>query len=321
MLKIWRREAKDFDAAAPGPEFRLPEDAVWIELIQPTRAEELAVEAAMGLALPTREDMAEIEASSRLYRENGASFMTALVLCHTDVPNGEATAAPVTFVLTGERLVTIRYDDPSSFTQFTTQAGRQPALCCSGAQTFVSLLDAIVDRLADILEHTGAEADATSRQIFKRPREGGFEPILTRLGLHQAINSKAHESLVSISRMLGFATLAEPLESNHDLRGQLRSLQRDAQSLLDYSTYLSSNIGFMLEAALGLINVQQNEITKIFSIAAVIFLPPSLVAGIYGMNFDFMPELHWAFGYPLALAMIVGSVVVSMLWFKRKGWL
>ncbi|HEX8233258.1 MAG TPA: magnesium transporter CorA family protein [Caulobacteraceae bacterium] len=321
MLKIWRRNTRAFETPPAGAQPALPEDAIWIELVQPTRPEELAIERGLGLELPTREDMAEIEASSRLYRENDATFMTAVVLCRSDAAAGTATAAPITFVLTGERLVTIRYDEPSSFVQFAAQAGRQPALCCSGAKVFVSLVDAIVDRTADILEQTAAEVEKTSAIIFARPRNLGFEPILARLGQHQRLNAKAHESLVSLGRMIGFSMLAGQVEADTELRAELRSLQRDVQSLLEHSTYLSSNISFMLEAALGLISVQQNEITKIFSIAAVLFLPPTLIAGIYGMNFAVMPELHWEYGYPFAWALIVGSVLVSILWFKRKGWL
>jgi magnesium transporter len=138
----------------------------------------------------------------------------------------------------------------------------------------------VVDRTADILERTSGEVEAASRSIFKRPREGGFEQILTRLGRSQNVNAKARDSLVSLTRLISFASLAEQIEANRDYRDHLKSLQRDVQSLTDHSSYLSSNITFLLDAALGLINIEQNAIIKIFSVAAVVFLPPTLVPSI-----------------------------------------
>ena len=194
MLKILRQGAPGFDVpnVASGAPWTLPEDAVWIELISPSRPEELAVEQALGILLPTREEMAEIEASSRLYSEDGATFMTATVLARTEEET--PISAPITFVLAGQRLVTIRYLEPKSFTLFASQAERQPSLCPSGVVTFLGLIDAIVDRMADVLERTGAEVEANSREIFKQPRAGGFEPILTRLGRAQNVNAKVRDS-------------------------------------------------------------------------------------------------------------------------------
>lgn len=319
MLKLLRNGAPGFEIASTLPGWRLPPDAVWIELVEPTRAEELMVEQALGVLLPTREEMAEIEASSRLYQEDGATFMTATILhnADADIPS----SAPVTFVLTGERLVTIRYIEPRAFAIFAAQAERQPSLCPTGVQAFLGLLDAVVDRTADILERTSSEVEASSRSIFKRPREGGFEQILTRLGRSQNVNAKARDSLVSLARLISFASLAEQIEANRDYRDHLKSLQRDVQSLTDHSSYLSSNITFLLDAALGLINIEQNAIIKIFSVAAVVFLPPTLVASIYGMNFEQMPELKFVHGYPMALIFMVISAVVPLWWFRKKGWL
>ncbi|WP_419319834.1 magnesium transporter CorA family protein [Caulobacter sp. ErkDOM-E] len=319
MLRILRRGAPGFETGDAGRDWRLPDDAVWIELVDPSRAEEVAVEQAIGVLLPTREEMAEIEASSRLYQEDGGTFMTATVLVNAD--GDLPTAAPVTFVLVGQRLITIRYVEPRAFSVFAAQAERQPSLCPNGPQTFLGLLDAVVDRTADILERTASEVEAQSRAIFSRPRGGAFEQILNRLGRAQNINAKARDSLVSLARLLSFASLADQFEGDRELRDHLKSLQRDVQSITDHSSYVSSNITFLLDAALGLINIEQNAIFKIFSVFSAVFLPPTLIAGVYGMNFEHMPELRWMEGYPMALGMMFAAGIGPLLWFKRKGWL
>jgi magnesium transporter len=319
MLRVLRHGAPGFDLVALDADWRLPADAVWIELVDPTRAEEVAVEKSIGLLLPTREEMAEIEASSRLYQEDGGTFMTATVLVNAD--GDLPTAAPVTFVLTGDRLVTIRYVEPKAFKAFAAQAERQPSLCPGGAQTFLGLLDAIVDRTADIIERTAGEVETQSRIIFSRPRGAAFEAILNRLGRAQNINAKARDSLISLARLLSFAVLAEQFVGDKELRDHLKSLQRDVQSITDHSGFLSGNITFLLDAALGLINIEQNSIFKIFSVFSVMFLPPTLVAGIYGMNFEHMPELKWLHGYPFAVVLMLVAALGPLLWFKRRGWL
>ncbi|MDB5456082.1 MAG: magnesium transporter [Caulobacter sp.] len=319
MLRVLRAGAPGFEPGGQTAGWRVPDDAVWIELVDPTRAEEVAVEQSLGVLLPTREDMAEIEASSRLYQEDGGTFMTATVLVNAD--GDLPTAAPVTFVLVGQRLVTIRYVEPKAFSVFAAQAERQPSLCPTGVQTFLGLLDALIDRTADILERTAGVVEDQSRAIFNRPRGGAFEQILNRLGRAQNVNAKARDSLVSLARLISFASLADQFEGDRDLRDHLKSLQRDVQSITDHSSYVSGNITFLLDAALGLINIEQNAIFKIFSVFSAVFLPPTLIAGVYGMNFHHMPELKWMEGYPMALGMMFVAAVGPLLWFKRKGWL
>ncbi len=319
MLLVLRRGEPAVQTDQVGPGWTLPDDAVWIELVDPTRDEELAVEQAVGLDLPTREEMAEIEVSSRLYQENGATFMTASLICGAD--ESHPVLGPVTFVLTGDRLVTIRYVQPKSFNAFATQAARQPELRRSGPLVFLTLLEAVVDRTADFLEKVSAEVEVTSRVIFDASQKGGFRPILTALARAQANNNMARESLVSLGRLLSFAELAGQLEHDEAARHQLRSLERDVTSLAEHASYVSGNLTFLLDAALGLINIEQNEVTKIFSIAAVILLPPTLIATWYGMNFKHMPELNWPWAYPVAFLVSVVSAVAPYLWIKRKGWL
>lgn len=301
----------------------LPEDVLWVDLLRPTREEELLVERALGVELPTREEMQEIEPSNRLYQEDGGLFMTANVVWKADTPEPESTA--ITFVLVRRRLVTVRYGEPKAFKIFVGYAERHREVCASGSSILVGLLEAIVDRTADILERVGVEIDALSRSIFVAERAAGaprdYTDALTRMGRHHDLTAKARDSLVSLSRLLSFLALPGDVQSDKELREHVRSLSRDVASLTDHATFISGNISFLLNATLGLVNVEQNAIIKIFSVAAVVFLPPTLVASIYGMNFKIIPELGWDFGYAWALLLMVLSAVLPYLWFKRRGWL
>ncbi len=319
MLLILRRDGTAIEPVEADRDWRLPDDAVWVDLVQPTREEELAIEAAVGLELPTREEMAEIEISSRLYQENAATFMIATLLCGADELS--PVLGPVTFVLAGERLITIRYVEPRVFAAFAAQSVRQPGLRRNGVSMFLGLLEAVVDRAADRLEHLSAEVERIAATIFRQERGANFKPILNRLAQCQSVNGKGRESLVSLSRLISFAMLASQIEQNREVRDELRSLQRDVQSLTEHASYVSGNLSFLLDAALGFINIEQNEITKIFSIAAVVFLPPTLIAGWYGMNFKHMPELGWPIAYPLTVLAMLLSAILPIWWFRRKGWL
>lgn len=316
MLHLLRRGASGFEAQVPGEGWRPPDDALWIDLKSPAKDEELAVEQALGVELPTREEMAALEPSSRLYQEAGATFMTATLLARSD--SGPA-AVPVTFVLVRGLLVTIRYDELKAFSVF---AERAPASgVASGTAALLGLLDAIVERLAELLEQTSAAVEQASTSIFHRPQAGDFRPVLTELARAQSLASLTRASLVSLARLFSFAALAQEIASDPDCAAHLKSLQSDGQSLTEHAGFQSSHIAFLLDAALGLINIEQNGIIKFFSVVAVIFLPPTLVASIYGMNFRHMPELDWPLGYPMALVMMVASAILPLWWFRKRGWL
>jgi magnesium transporter len=307
----------------------LPEGAVWIDMLNPSREEELFIETATGIGVPTIEEMDEIETSSRLYEEDGAIYMTATLA--TGVIKGDAERHAVSFVLTPLHLITVRYAEVVSFDRFASHAERSPVLCESSGMALVHLLDAIVDRLADSIEHIGREVDAISRQAFRRARPakaaGGqqrmsnlaLQSLLGRLGTAQDGLSKARDSAVSLTRALGYLAFAAPKPAN--LGPHIKSLTRDLASLTDHIGFLGTNVTFLLDAALGLISIEQNAVLKIFSVSAIVFMPPTLIAGIYGMNFDRMPELKWALGYPWALALILLSGVLPYIFFRWRGWL
>ena len=317
-----RPVAIDADSATAA----LPEDAVWIDLAQPTEAEEALVERTLDIDIPTREEMQEIEDTSRLYHEKDALFMTISVIVRfaSDKPE----ISPVTFILAGDRLVTLRYDEPRSFTTFLAHAERHPAACATGSAALAGLLEAIVDRIADILEYVGRDIDNVSTAIFDRdPKNSGrlsgldFQELLRRVGQNQGRTAKVRDSLVSLSRLLSF--LALPREESHHkgLQPHVESLTRDVSSLTQHGGSIASIINFQLDALLGMINVEQNGIIKIFSVAAVALMPPTLIASIYGMNFKAMPELDWSLGYPIALGLMIVSAILPYLYFKRRGWL
>ncbi len=320
MLRVLRSaDGGLHEVEASDPDLALPRDAAWLDLVSPTRQEEVAAEKALGVLLPTREEMAEIEVSSRLYQEDGAHFMTAFVLVGAD---GEDPAlAPITFVLAGGRLATIRYVEPRAFVAYIAQATRDPDFCTGGTSAFLGLLDALVDRLADILETASADVDKISGEIFSRERKGAFKPILRRLGRSQAITAKARSSLVSLARLVSFAALAEEIASLKDNRERLRSLQRDIQSLTDHSAYLTENLTFLLDSATALINTDQNEIMKVFSVWAVVLMPPTLIASVFGMNFAHIPGAGSPAGFVAAVLAMIGTMAVALWWFRRKGWL
>jgi magnesium transporter len=298
------------------------ERLVWLDLLNPTREEELRVEAALGVEVPTRDEMQEIEDSSRLYSEGGATFMTADLPSQID--SDEPILAPVTFVLAGDRLITLRYHDPRAFRSFAVRAERLDLDCSDGFSALLSLLEVAVDRLADILELVGRDYDHLARTVFRRGDEdpGDYGGVLKQIGRLGELVGKVSDSLVTLDRLIVFlaaSAATRPAAKGAKLR--IKSLSRDARFLTEHAGSLTQKLNFVLDATLGMISIAQNSIIKIFSVAAVVFLPPTLIASIYGMNFGVMPELHWAFGYPFALGLMVISAFASYWFFKSRGWL
>jgi magnesium transporter len=324
MLSVYVPRGASLERIPVKPGQSPSEAAVWIDLVTPTVQEDKLVEALLGIAVPTREEMQEIEVSSRLYIENGGRYMTATLLCQSDTATPKTT--PVTFILSAHRLVTVRYDEPRPFAIVEHKLARACPLKVSGETVLMDLLDAVIDRSADIQERIGAEVDQISHSIFEPDDEGAapsYKDVLKALGRKGDLTSKVRESQVSIGRLLSFlAHEAEVMKWGKDMRAQLQSMQRDVISLSDHATYLSNKVMFLLDALLGIVNIDQNAIIKIFSIAAVVFMPPTLVASIYGMNFHHnMIELDWTYGYPFALVLIVAAAVVPLVIFRWKKWL
>lgn len=322
MLKAYSHQNGTLLPVPIGGDQALPGDAIWIDALDPTAEEEKKIEDMLGLDVPNREEMKEIEISSRLYQESGALIMTATLIVGSETPH--PVSDPVTFVLAGHRLVTLRYADTLPFRAYASEVQREAVPCSTGEAVLTDLLDAIVDRLADILERVQQEMDQLSLEVFSAGNgvpDVNFKAVLRKIGHAQGLVSRARESLVSIGRVITF--LSRPDEGTVDESSgrSLETLSKDVVSLSDHASYLASSINFQLDATLGLINIQQNAIIKIVSVAAVVFLPPTLIASIYGMNFDFMPELNWVMGYPFAVLLMVVSAILPYWYFKRHGWL
>jgi magnesium transporter len=324
MLTCYAASANGLVQRGPWQPGRETSQLAWIDLLEPTREEEHDVELALGIDLPTREEMAEIEDSSRFYKENGALYLTATVMTQSesDVPS----TSEVTFVLVRNLLVTVRYADPRPFRTFAALSERQAGVCSNGEAALIGLLDAFLDRIADLIEKASVDIDSLVHNVLapeQRGRGGSdYAGMLRRLERSQTLLAKARMSLLGLQRLLSFAARPVPeAYGSKSFRAQLLTLIHDVRSLLEHTNYLGNNVSFELSAILGMVSIEQNDIIKIFSVAAVVFLPPTLVASIYGMNFRHMPELEWLGGYPMAICMMVLSAVLPYLWFKRKGWL
>lgn len=326
MLIVYVARGGVLQRIEPAPGEALPPDMVWIDMIAPSPEEDRLVEAAVRASVPTREEMVEIEPSSRLYVEDGARYMTASVLCKVETRLPQLSA--VTFILTSSTLVTVRYDDPQPFALYAARACKtngQP-----GAKTpeaiLLGLFDAVIDRLADILEHVGADVDELSHMIFERAGAQAYrkpyQELLKLIGRKGDLLSKARESLVTLQRVVLYLSAeVEGVKPAKETKAQLKPMQRDVASLTEHATFLANKVTFLLDAMLGMVSLAQNDIVKLFSVMAVVFLPPTLVASIYGMNFEVMPELQWKFGYPFALILMCVSAVVPYFFFKWRRWL
>jgi magnesium transporter len=303
----------------------VPPGTVWLDLFQPTPEEDRTAEGFLGASLPTREEAQEIEFSSRLYIEDGAVFMTGSLLTGVDI--GKPVLAPLTLVIAGERMVTLRYDEFRAAKQFLARAGKPGSGCINVPAAFLGLLEAVIDRAADVLERLSGDVDRLSAEIFSQGQNGRkhgrtLQVLIGEIGKQGDLAAKARESLASLERLVQFAGLALPPSFDKGPnKGRLKLAGRDIRSIEDQVEFLSTKITFLLEATLGLISVEQNEVIRVLTVAATFFFPPTLIGTIYGMNFEFMPELHWVLGYPLALAAMVVSALVPYFYFKRKGWL
>ncbi|WP_111733282.1 magnesium transporter CorA family protein [Roseovarius amoyensis] len=298
------------------------EAAIWTDLEEPEAEVLERLSARHAIQLPTREDQQEIEQSSRLYIDNGVPVMTVLLPSRTG--EGEMRIEPASFVLFDDRLVTIRHHDPRPFTTFPGKAGKSPHGTVTPDAVMIGLLEEIIDRLADITEQSGREIDQTARRIFgpETMRTEQYRTALREIGRADGQVMQLRESLMTIERMLSFlGPVLEGRKTGKPLRGTLKTQYRDVRTIAEQAGYLQQKTSFMLDAALGLINIEQNAIIKIFSVAAVAFLPPTLVASIYGMNFAYMPELQSPLGYPIAIGVMVLSSIVPLWFFRRRGWL
>jgi magnesium transporter len=311
-------------------------DAVWIDLLEPTDEERTQVELATKLRLPTRDSIQEIEHSSRAFVEGRALYLSTPVLEGTDCVN-DALAA-VGFVLLPERLITLRFARVVAFDRTAGEHTKGDEAASSEgrpaehgpSEAFLKVLELVVDLAADALEHANADLERISRSAFHNDRPSRHKPAHASRALHEALRklgrmangiSRIRDTLLGIRRITTFVLDAGEEHRPAAAVPRLEALRADIDSLSDYHHHLSGKVQFLLDATLGFINIQQNDIVKALTIVSVVGVPPVLIAGIYGMNFKAMPELTWALGYPFALALIVVSSLLPIIWFRWRDWI
>lgn len=300
-----------------------PDNLVFLDLLNPSRSEEVEAEKWLEYQLPTREEMQEIEESSRLYTEKEAIYMTAWIPVGLDTTEPDNT--PITFVVAPDCLTTVRYADPHAFRVLADQVRRQCQTPIASDAVFLLLMELIVARIADALESVESDLKKIGRDVFAREAhranaaiEKDLGEVVKLLGRRNALVANLRESLVSITRMLQYFLNSAATWMHGSLAMQFRSVMRDIKALDDYTNQQTQEMAFLLDSCLGLINIQQNQIIKIFTVASVLFLPPTLIASIYGMNFEHMPELEYPWAYPVVLVLLVLSAFGPIVYFKRK---
>ncbi|WP_375738836.1 magnesium transporter CorA family protein [Pseudomonas boanensis] len=306
----------------------IPPGTLWIDLMDPEPEEAAFIGQALGVEIPGREAIVEIEETSRLYQHGGALYLTATLV--SGIRQQRPISSDVMFVVAADHLVTVRYANLPFFEYLEDKFLREPESHGSSEQIFISLCGSVVDHMADMLELMQRDLDEMSEAVFsddrsaasaRKPGRTDLQTVVKRLGRHNSALSKLRESLMSMGRVLDYSNQWASLWLSDPGLERSRSIERDIRSLVDYVAKMFDEIAFLLSATLGLIDIEQNSIIKVFSIAAVLFLPPTLVGTVYGMNFRIMPELDWAFGYPVAVGLMVVSAILPYAWFKWKGWL
>jgi magnesium transporter len=309
----------------------LPEGVVWIDLYDGTPAEIAFVERTTGLHVPSLAELSEIESSSRLYSEGTALYLSTPIVFRATAGD-DPVSTPVGFVLSPERLITVRFEPIPVFAAMQDRVGKPEIVHGSAAGAFIAIVEALVDRMADVLEHVGADLDLVSHRIFRdnaarsgtrRParEDADLRALLRRIGRGGDLASKIRDSLLGIGRIAPYVGSLAADWLPAEVKPHIETVRQDVASLSDYDMHLVSKVQLLLDATLGLINIEQNNIIKVLTVVSVVGVPPTLVASMYGMNFKHMPELDWAWGYPYGLALIVASAIGPLLWFKLRGWL
>ncbi len=322
VLKIYR-DVDDTFHAENGP---LPDHVIWIDLLDPTPEEKSLVEDRAKIRIPSKEALSEIEATSRLIVEHGTLYLSAPIVSRGDLLDTHLT--PIGFVVNPQLLVTVRYTELPTFDAVAKLVHEDEALASSFG-VFVALLEAIVDKGADVLEHLGTAIDGISKSVFKSQQSASNSPAKSNARLREALSSigahadrlaQARDVLLGVGRIASFASDICQEHLSAEFKTRLIAVSKDVASLNEYETHLSDKVQFLLDAVLGYISIEQNDLFKVLTIVSVVGVPPTLLAGIWGMNFKVMPELNWSLGYPLAWLAIVLSAIAPLVWFKRRGW-
>ena len=312
------------EAVQPG--LHITSDAIWLDLVSPTDSERAAAERITGLRVPSLEEVSEIENSSRVYTEGTVAYLSLPATFKGQ--DGQSQVTPVGFVLSNNRLLTLRYEALTAFETFGRKFAR--AGTTGSYEVFVGLAEAIVDRMADALEQLALELTRLSKSTFRRGAQSTdrnqrrtdqeLRSILNAVGECGDALGNLRDSVLGMGRIVAYTQQIGELWTPEGLKGRIQTLRQDIASLNDYDQQLNNKVNFLLDAVLGFINIEQNNGVKVLTIASVVGIPPTFVVGLYGMNFKNMPELNWTYGYEFGWAMIIVSIILPLLWFRSKGW-
>lgn len=309
--------------AQPG---ETPETCLWADLLNPTPEERAEVERRYGVMLPDREQMHAIELSERFYEEDQACFLNAAIITGVETPNPELHH--LLFVLTKDTLITLRHSDPAPLRRLVERIHKKQVKPHSAADLLLMVVEGMVGRIADTLEAIGKNTERLSQVVIAVLKGGQSQEddlqlsdVLCEVNRGEDMLSKSYQSLFSLQLLLDFLQQSEARKYAGKKLRDLSVVEKDIRALLQHGEYLSQKMEFLLESTLGLINIEQNNIIKMFTVLAMIFMPPTLIASIYGMNFHHMPELDWRLGYPFAIGMMVFAAWLPYRYFRKKGWI
>ena len=316
MLHIFRIEdgvlrEKEVNATMP----TLSEEGSWIDLVDAEDAERNLVQQFLQTELPDSDDMEEIEASARFFSDEQGLHVHSLFMFQSE---GRARTSTVAFIVQEGRLLSFRDSRLPDFRLLRLRVRRGWVKVSQPLDILLSILDQKVENLADALEDVHRDLEKVGYSVLEE-ENGKLEEDIERLAQLEDTNGKIRLCLMDTQRSISF--IQRYVRPDKIRRRTWAEIQHDLDTLMSHTTFLFDKINFLMDAAQGFINIQQNQIIKIFSIAAVVFLPPTMIASIYGMNFDIMPELDFRFGYPMAIGLMVLSGMAPYWYFKRKGWL
>jgi len=323
MLRVYR----DTGTFLTDKSTDLPGEIIWMDLVNPTDQEKEFVEARARIRIPSKEALSEIELSSRLMVESKTIYMSTPMVAHGDT--ADAFLSPLGLILTRDVLVTVRFEEMSAFDSVVELVRRDKTLR-TGTGVFTALLEALVDRGADVLERLGGDLDRVSRMVFRGDPSKRKHTVRSNASLRRVLShvgatgdrlATARDALLGLSRIAPFVLSLGHEWIVPEFEARLNAVSRDIASLNDFEGHVSNKVQFLLDAILGFISIEQNDLFKVLTVVSVVGIPPTVVAGIYGMNFKYMPELAWQWGYPFGLALIVLSAFVPFLWFKWRGWI
>ena len=287
---------------------------IWIDMLLPTIEEVRAVENMFDMQFPTKQETEEIELSSRYWEENNRIEINSYFLIND---NKSAFNETVSFILQGSLLISVRYKKLKSFDTFTKKLLLSPREFKNGYSIFCQIIDIRIDADADIIENLSKEITKIRKHVFT-DYSNDDEEILEKISTFEDLNMKIRENLTDKQRILNSLLKSQKfVDDKHEIPVMLK----DIKSLIDHTNFNFERLDYLQNIFIGILSIEQNKVIKIFTIVNVIFLPPTLIASIYGMNFDFIPELHWEYGYLVSIVFMIVASITPILIFKKKGWI